>query len=221
VELAPKYPVPVFPLPDFVLFPCAIVPLHVFERRYRALVRDLLRSDHRLIALALLKPGWERDYQGSPAFHPTGCLARVESVTWNPDDCYDLWVTGLSRVRFGEVRREYPYRAANVALIPQEPLSDDDPLIQMERQSLDEAYGRIPGSGGGSGFPSVPPAGEGAGPPSFEAFVNTICAELALDAAAKLQLLELDSVLERSRRVREWIEQSLRGPRKREGGEHN
>jgi len=75
VDLAPRQPVPVFPLPDLVLFPCAVVKLHVFELRYRAMVRDALSAD-RLIALALLLPGWERDYHGSPEYHPIGCLAR-------------------------------------------------------------------------------------------------------------------------------------------------
>ena len=212
---------PVFPLPDFVLFPRALVPLHVFELRYRALVRDALRAD-RLIALALLKPGWERDYHGSPAFYPTGCLARVERVTWEPDDCYDLWVTGLSRVRFQRMTREYPYRAASVTLMPQEPLSDDDPLVQNERQALDETYGRIPGV---EALKSpVDPVGwlyDRGASLSFEAFVNAVCAQLALDPAEKLELLELDSILERSRRARERIELKLGRRKRREDGEWN
>ena len=56
--------VPVFPLPDVVFFPDTTLPLHIFEPRYRRMTEDALRSD-RLIAMAVLKPGWERDYQGS------------------------------------------------------------------------------------------------------------------------------------------------------------
>jgi uncharacterized protein len=214
--------VPVFPLPDFVLFPRAVMPLHVFELRYRALVRDVLRGD-RLIAFGLLRPGWERDYHGSPSFYPIGCLARVELVEWRPDDCYDLWIAGLSRVRFMRVTREYPYRAASLALVPQEPLDEDDPLIQLERQALSETYQRIPGAAGlpwASGGPGAQTPADGAGL-SFEAYVNAICAALTLDPAEKLALLEIDSVLERSRRVREKIDLALRRPKPREGGDRN
>ena len=203
---------PVFPLPGFVLFPHAVAPLHVFELRYRAMVRDALRAD-RLIATALLKPGWELDYHGSPEFFPLGCLARVEDVTWRPDDCYDLKVAGVARVRFQRVISEYPYRAATVSLIPQEPLSDDDPLVELERRALHEAYGRIVGATGLPPYPSDPLP--------LETLVNTVCTELALDSFEKLELLELDNLVERSRRVRQRIELSLRRPRGQEGGERN
>ena len=193
-----------------MLFPHAVVPLHVFEQRYRALVRDALRAD-RLIAIALLKPGWEQDYHGSPDFFGLGCLARMDRVEWRPDDCFDLWVCGISRVRFQRMTTEYPYRAVTVSLVPQEPLPDDDPLVKLERQALEEAYRRVAGA-----MTLISPATVG-GPAktsrahlSFEAYLNSVCAEVALDPAEKLGLLELDSLLERSRRLREWMERSLR-----------
>jgi len=63
-----QQPVPVFPLADTVLFPYTTLPLHVFELRYRTMVRDAL-SRGRTIALALLKPGWEEADFGTPEFH--------------------------------------------------------------------------------------------------------------------------------------------------------
>jgi Lon protease-like protein len=224
LEHAPKQPVPVFPLPDFVLFPGCSVPLHVFELRYRTLVRDALRGD-RLIALALLKPGWELDYQGSPAFHPMGCLARLDRVTWQPDDCYDLWVTGLSRVHFQRVTREYPYRAASLTLAPQEPHTEDDPLILIERQALRQSYQRMPGvkrlssPTGSSTTPLAWIVDDGSNL-SFECYVNAVCAELQLEAAEKLALLELDNVLERARRLRERMD-LVRPAKGRTGEESN
>ncbi|MEK7330415.1 MAG: LON peptidase substrate-binding domain-containing protein, partial [Candidatus Eisenbacteria bacterium] len=138
----PKHPVPVFPLPGVVLFPGAQLPLHVFELRYRTMVREAL-SGERVIALALLRPGWERDYQGSPEFHPLGCLARIDEVAWLPNDCYNLRLLGLARVRLGRLVREFPYRAARTQVLPQEPLSEDDPLVQLERHALIEAGARL------------------------------------------------------------------------------
>src|SRR5262249_44277168 len=65
-----------FPLPNFVLMPHVVKPLHVFEPRYRQLVSDALAGDQ-LIALVLLKPDWEGDYEGQPAIHDVACLARI------------------------------------------------------------------------------------------------------------------------------------------------
>jgi len=57
---------PIFPLPNVVLFPNVFLPLHIFEARYREMVADALKSD-RLIGMVLLRPGWQRDYEGRPA----------------------------------------------------------------------------------------------------------------------------------------------------------
>src|SRR5262249_31276135 len=211
LEFAPQQPVPVFPLPDFVLFPRAVVPLHVFELRYRALVRDALRGE-RLIALALLAPGWERDYHGSPAFHSTRCRARLYEALWRPDDCYDLRVTGLARIHLGRVLQEHPYRVSAVSPWPQRPFSDSDPLVELERRALAEAYGRLQSAHQRPELDAALP---------LEVLVNTVCTELAIDQSRKLAWLELDDVVERARQVREHIERSLRRPRPRQGGEHN
>ena len=196
MELAPPHPIPVFPLPDLVLFPRTVAPLHVFELRYRAMVRDALDRE-RLIVMALLKPGWELDYHDSPDYYALGCLARVQAVEWLPNDCYDLKVAGLSRVRISPTTREYPYRSARVSLVPQEPLSEDDPLVEMEKQALSEAflgYARELGT-------PVTLREEMA----LEALANHVCLSLGLEPADKLRLLELDSILERSRHAREWM----------------
>jgi Lon protease-like protein len=207
MDWAPKRPVPVFPLPGVVLFPNGEMSLHVFELRYRTMVRDAL-SAQRLIVLAVLKPGWEREYHGSPEFHDLACLARIEDVEWLPNDCYDLHVSGLSRVRIGRPIREFPYRSARVELLPEAPVTEDDPLVQLERQALVRAcehWARRPAVPGES--MAVP------GPDrtlSYPALVNTACAGLVAEPAEKLRLLALDSFIERGRAVRERIERQLR-----------
>jgi uncharacterized protein len=203
LQFAPKRAVPVFPLPGLVLFPHALIPLHVFELRYRTLVREAL-SGERLIALALLKPGWERDYHGSPEFHPIGCLARFEEVEWLPNDCYDLRVLGVARVRFDRVEREFPYRACHVSLVPEAPLGDDDPLVQVEKRALLDACARLTEPPGPGGI-------EGAEQGTYERLVNHACTVLPIEPLDKLALLENDSVIERGRLVREWVERRLRG----------
>ena len=65
-----------FPLPNLVLFPHVVQPLHVYEERYREMVVDALASD-KLVTMAVLKPGWEIDYESRPAIESIGCLGKI------------------------------------------------------------------------------------------------------------------------------------------------
>jgi Lon protease-like protein len=64
-----------FPLPNLVLFPHVMQPLHIFEPRYRQMTAEALQDD-RFIAMVLLKPGWEAEYAGQPAIHDIACLGK-------------------------------------------------------------------------------------------------------------------------------------------------
>ncbi len=87
-----------FPLPNLVLFPHVMQPLHVFERRYRELLEDALAGD-RLIAMAALAPGWERNYEGRPALYPMACLGRITAHHRLADGTYNVLLLGLRRVK--------------------------------------------------------------------------------------------------------------------------
>src|SRR5947208_11484422 len=82
-----------FPLPNLVLFPRVVQPLHVFEPRYRQLMADALDTD-RLIAMALLRPGWEADYEKAPPLHPTVCLGRIQQEERLGDGRYNFLLQG-------------------------------------------------------------------------------------------------------------------------------
>jgi Lon protease-like protein len=223
VPFEPKKPVPVFPLPDVVLFPRVLLPLHVFELRYRTMVREALSAE-RLLALALLEPGWEGDYHGNPEFFPLATLARFEDVEWLPNDCYDIQVLGLSRVRIGTVVRDFPYRAARIEVLPQEPYTEDDPLVAIERGALVDAFDRWVGQRAREFEVPAPESPRGL---TYEALVNHCCMAVDLPAREKLELLRMDSILERGHHVRELLERHLQRaqPRARPGdpsaGERN
>lgn len=204
MQRAPSHPVPVFPLPGTVLFPHTALPLHIFELRYRTMVREAL-SRGRLIALALLKPGWELDYYGSPEFHPLACLARIEDIQWLDNDCYDLRVKGLARVKVTRIVSEYPYRAARVELVPEHPYPDDDPLVELEKRALADTFERLLVAMGASYAQARIDRSV-----SYETLVNLMCAGSELSATQRLELLAVDSVLERGRRIRELTERRLR-----------
>jgi len=221
VEFAPQHPVAVFPLPDVVLFPHTALPLHIFELRYRTMVREALSSG-RLLTLAVLKSGWERCDPDRPEYHPLGCLARIDDVEWLPNDCYDLRVAGLARVRIGRPTTEYPYRTARVELVPQAPYPEDDPLVEIERRALIAACQRWREAPAVPGERRPEAALEADG--RYEGLVNAAGLGLGVPVEEKLAWLALDSVIERGRRVRESIDRRLRAghpPRTHGAGELN
>jgi len=106
--------VPIFPLPSAVLFPKAILPLHIFEQRYRIMTADAL-SGSRLIALALLQPGYEATYHTlGAAIHPVVCVGRILREERLPDGRFNFLLQGLARGRVVEENHELRYRRAKL-----------------------------------------------------------------------------------------------------------
>src|SRR5262245_26279697 len=114
---------PIFPLPNVVLFPNVFLPLHIFEPRYRQMVNDALAGD-RLIGMVLLQPGYEKDYERSPNVYEVGCAGLITHVERLSDGRFNLVLRGLARFRI--VGEENPsstllYRRALIA-----PIAEDE-----------------------------------------------------------------------------------------------
>ena len=90
-----------FPLPNLVLYPHVMQPLHIFEERYREMLEDALAGD-RLVTMALLEPGWETDYESRPPIAPYGCLGKVVAHHRQEDGRYNVLLLGVERVRIVE-----------------------------------------------------------------------------------------------------------------------
>src|SRR5438876_12325122 len=87
-----------FPLPNLVLFPQAMEPLHIFEPRYRQMTADALATD-RLIAMVLLKSGPEEEGEERPALHSVACLGKIVADQRLEDGRYNILLDGFSRLR--------------------------------------------------------------------------------------------------------------------------
>ncbi len=126
-----------FPLPNLVLFPAVVQPLHIFEPRYRVMMADAL-ADDRLLAMALLQPGWEEDYDKAPPIHPTVCVGRIFQEERLPDGRYNLLLHGLARACVvEEVAADRPYRSARVLLVedvPAPPATEEGLRRQLGEQ---------------------------------------------------------------------------------------
>ncbi len=108
---------PLFPLPDFVLFPQVTQPLHIFEPRYRQMMADVLAGD-RLLVLGTLKPNWDQLYETktAPVFSDV-CLGRVMLDREMDDGKYIIILRGLCRARIrAEKLTTTPYRQVELDL---------------------------------------------------------------------------------------------------------
>jgi Lon protease-like protein len=106
-----------FPLPDLVLYPHVMQPLHIFEDRYREMLEDAIAGDQ-LIAMAVLKPGWEDDYESRPPVAQYACLGKVVAHHRLEDGRYNLLLMGMQRVRIvKELEPLRSFRKARVELI--------------------------------------------------------------------------------------------------------
>jgi Lon protease-like protein len=106
---------PIFPLPKLVLFPGALLPLHFFEPRYRALMHDCLAQGPRCMAVAQVRPGFEPAFR-PPIFDRAG-VGRILEHTLNADGTYDVLLEGIARVFLDEQPDQGPYRRATAHVL--------------------------------------------------------------------------------------------------------
>lgn len=132
----------IFPLPSAVLFPNAILPLHIFEPRYRALVTDALEGDQ-IMVLGGLEPGWEADYGGRPPLLPIACAGTIVWHESLPDGRINLLLQGTVRVRLlTENPPTHPYRVVRGEVLPDGLY--EGPEVELVRQALLELAGNLP-----------------------------------------------------------------------------
>lgn len=118
--------IPVMTLQETVLFPHAVMPLFIFESRYREMLADILKS-HRLFAVFNEKP-LEGDQDHEEPLADMGTVGIVRAAHENPDGTSNLALQGIVRVRFVEIVQESPYRLVRVeACQNEEPGKDEAP----------------------------------------------------------------------------------------------
>lgn len=121
----------VFPLPNLVMFPHVMQPLHVFEPRYRAMLEEAIEDD-RLIALGVLAPGWEQHYEGRPPLRSTACLCRIATHQRTDKGTYNVLLLGVRRLKL--VREMPPKKLFRV--VESEILEDEEPLDVPTEETL-------------------------------------------------------------------------------------
>ncbi len=197
---------PIFPLPNVVLFPNVFLPLHIFEPRYRDMTADALATD-RLIGMVLLRPGWEADYEGRPSVYPVGCSGLITHADRLPDGRYNIVLRGVERFRILDEDDGRTYRRAIV-----EPLAENSPspadrdVVRTCRSKLESI---------------LSPAVERAGGPDIrldvrmpaamadEDLVNALSQYLDFDPLEKQALLERPCLRTRATSLVELLEMKM------------
>lgn len=135
--------VPLFPLPNVVFFPDTILPLHIFEPRYKEMVADALAGD-RLVGIAHLRPGWESDYYGTPPVYKLlGVGEIIQSERW-PNGRYDILLEGRYRAQImKEQLHEGGYRVAQVEILREFLAPEDEEEVEADRARLLKIFHKL------------------------------------------------------------------------------
>jgi Lon protease-like protein len=192
--------IPIFPLPNVVLFPNVFLPLHVFEPRYRQMVEDALNGD-RIIGMVLLRPGWEGDYEGRPPVYPIGCAGVVTHAERLPDGRFNIVLRGMEKFRIAAEDADRPYRVATVVAVPEPPAESVRQEMRGERRRLETLL--VPQPEGQPRDPKVPSS------MPDEDLVNALAQYLEFDPVEKQALLERDGLLDRCRSLIELLEMKV------------
>lgn len=189
--------IPIFPLPNVVLFPNVLLPLHIFEPRYRVMLADALSGD-RVLGMTLLQPGWESTYENRPPVYPVGCAGVITHVEPLADGRSNIVLRGLMKFRIADEDASKPYRQASVEAI-HEPVSPGqrERLFALRRRLEEVVLAAVPNKGRERQFPPEIPD---------EDLVNALSQYLELEPLERQALLEAEGPVLRAKRLMELLE---------------
>src|SRR5438067_728906 len=192
--------IPIFPLPNVVLFPSVFLPLHIFETRYRQMVEAALDGD-RIIGMVLLRPGWEGDYEGRPPVYPIGCAGVVTHAERLADGRFNIVLRGMEKFRICSEETGHPYRLAQVEPVPEPAVDAARDTIRAQRRRLEallvpQPEGQQQDAKMATSMPD-------------EDLVNALAQYLEFEPVEKQALLERDGLLDRCRSLIELLEMKV------------
>jgi Lon protease-like protein len=188
---------PMFPLPGVVLFPHALLPLHIFEERYKKMARDLLAS-HRHLSVALLESPADAPRTDNPPVRPIMGVGEVVMAHELPDGRFNLVVRGRARIELQrELLTDEPYRVIVGAVRQDLPVRNPAELSDAD-QSLRALVGRL--------ADSIPEGGEllrqvVASQATPQELADVLAAALVVDVHKRQRLLENRDLMKRIERV--------------------
>jgi Lon protease-like protein len=126
----------VMPLPNAILFPRVLLPLYIFEPRYKQMLADCLKGE-RMFAVALLRRGWEQEGR-NPTPHPIASIGVIRTCVARPDGSANVILEGVARVQISEYIKQRPYRVALV-----DSLEGSEDVVEGKHEPLLKAVAQL------------------------------------------------------------------------------
>jgi len=196
--------VPLFPLPNVVLFPKTPMPLYIFEERYRTMVRETLAGNGELV-IALLRAGSESNYTSVSAVHEIACLGKIETYEELEDGKYNIVVVGVHRVRIIREVQHSPYRLVEVERVADAAYDEGSADIVERHNHLGGLFAKFTELATGvkqRAWELMPQL-------DFESLVNMVAMTLNLAIEQKQKLLEIDEASDRCDALIPVLQQQL------------
>jgi uncharacterized protein len=190
--------IPIFPLPNVVLFPNVFLPLHIFEPRYREMVVDALAND-RVIGMVLLRPGYQADYEGRPPVYPIGCAGVITHAEKLSEGRFNIVLRGIEKFRILSESTEKRYRIATIEPLHEPADEKARAAIRSERHKLESLIAMHGGESGRHELKIPSAMGD-------EDLVNALAQYLPLEPVEKQALLEQNGLVNRCRSLIELLE---------------
>ncbi|MEP6861875.1 MAG: LON peptidase substrate-binding domain-containing protein [Deltaproteobacteria bacterium] len=207
--LAPPDPdtlssLPMFPLPNCVLLPGGLLPLHVFEPRYRDLTRDCLAGNH-YMGIARLRPGYETTYYGKPPVYERFGVGKIICSEELPDGRFALLLRGVARVEIArELPTEHAYRRVEARMLADADHDRDEAFDHHRRLiMLCDRLAEVIDAGG----PQLRDLARSFDDPGMCA--DAIAAALVMDCDARQELLEAIDPIARVQRTLGYVSHML------------
>ncbi len=184
--------VPLFPLPNVVLFPKTPLPLYIFEDRYRTMVRETLAGSGELV-IGLLRGGYEPSYAAASVVHQVACLGKIETYEELEDGKYNIVVVGLYRVRIMREVQHSPYRLVEVERLEDTAYDENSSEVMTRQNHLGGLFARFTELATGvkqRALELMPQL-------DFGSLVNMVAMTLNLAIEQKQALLEINEVTQR------------------------
>jgi len=203
-ETARRIELPIFPLPDLVVFPGVRVPLHIFEPRYRRLTEDVLARDRKL-AIAVLEPGFEADYFDSPPIRPLVATCLIESSRRLPDGRFLLALVGEGRGRVEQElpREDRPYRRARIEVRPPDRPS---PALASAVEAMRERVARLRATSDAPEGWIEEEAEDEESPGQALDWIHLAASTLPLSVETRLELFAIDDPMGRAQALERELE---------------
>jgi Lon protease-like protein len=197
--------IPVMPLPGALLFPRALLPLYIFEMRYRAMLEHAL-AHHRMFCVTLIK-AHHGDWETTDDFCHIATAGLVRACVGRGDGTSNLILQGLHRVQFTAFRQEGPFPIAEIVPVTTEPGATFDEIDSLGEEVL-ALYSRFKKRG--RHFPETVDRylSDMRDP---EMLADLMAATFITDASRRQQLLEELSLAERLRLVTRYLQEEIGG----------